>query len=121
MTMSVISPEIQALIHGFTARLTAAVEAQTSQRIQGIVSAALAGSDVTTRPSRRWPAEPSKSGASTNPSVNKMSYKVLAVRKLQGKYIGALRRLRPGARNRVKKVAREQGVAAAVRLAQSLT
>jgi hypothetical protein len=119
--MHSILPEVQTLIHGFTARLMAAVEAQTSQRIQGIVSAALAGSDVPTGPNLRGPAGPTKSGASINPSARKMSDKVLAVRKLQGKYIGALRRLRPGARNQVKKVAREQGVAAAVRLAQSLT
>jgi hypothetical protein len=119
--MSVILPELKTLIHGFTARLTAAVEAQTSRRIQGIVSAALAGSDMPTMPSRRGPAGPTKSGAAINPSARKMSDKVLAARKLQGKYIGALRRLRPGARNRVKKVAREEGVAAAVRLAQSLT
>jgi hypothetical protein len=50
-----------------------------------------------------------------------MNGEVLAVRKLQGKYLGALRRLRPAARAQVKKVAREQSVAAAVKLAQSLS
>lgn len=121
MTMLVISPEIQTLIQGFTARLVAAAEAQASQRIQVIVSAALGRSKAPAGPNLRGPSRPKKLRASTNPSVRKMNGEVLAVRKLQGKYLGALRRLRPAARAQVKKVAREQSVAAAVKLAQSLS
>jgi hypothetical protein len=49
-----------------------------------------------------------------------LSNKATAARKLQGRYIGALRSLRPAARARVKKMASKEGVAAAVKLALSL-
>jgi hypothetical protein len=53
-------------------------------------------------------------------SLRKSSGEASAGRKLQGQYLGVLRGLRPRARAQVQKVAREQGVAAAVKLAMSL-
>ena len=44
----------------------------------------------------------------------------MAARKLQGQYLGLLRGLGPGPRLRVKKVAREKGVAEALKFAASL-
>jgi hypothetical protein len=111
--MRVISSEIQALIGNFTSQLMDAVTAQTGRRIQGIVAAALAGTAA--------PAIIGKGiGVHSVSQKRQLSDKTTAARKLQGRYIGALRSLRPAARARVKKVAREQGVAAAVKLAQSL-
>jgi hypothetical protein len=114
-TMRVNSSEIQALIGNFTSQLMDAVTAQTGQRIQGIVAAALAGS-AAPAPVRKMQS----TGLHPVSQPRRLSGKATAVRKLQGKYIGALRSLRPAARARVKKVAREQGVAAAVRLALTL-
>jgi hypothetical protein len=92
-----------------------AVTAQTGQRIQGIVATALASS-----------AAPSTIGKVQSTGVHsvlqphRLSDKATAARKLQGRYIGALRSLRPAARARVKKMARKEGVAAAVKLALTL-
>jgi hypothetical protein len=49
-----------------------------------------------------------------------LSDKTTADRKLQGRYIGVLRTLRPAARVRVKKTASKESVAAAVMLASTL-
>jgi hypothetical protein len=114
-TMRVNSSEIQALISNFTAQLMDAVTAQTGRRIQGIVAAALAGS-----------AAPAPIGKVHSIGVHpvsqsrRLSDKATAARKLQGRYIGALRSLRPAARARVKKMASKEGVAAAVNLALTL-
>ena len=114
-TMRVNFPEIQDLIGNFTAQLMEAVTAQTGRRIQGIVAAALSGSGSAAhltigkvgvlRPASKAP---------------RLSDKATAARKLQGRYIGALRSLRPAARARVKKIASQEGVAAAVKLALTL-
>ena len=114
-TMRVNSSEIQTLIGNFTAQLMGAVTAQTTRRIQAIVAAALAGS-----------AAPATIGKAQSTGVHpvtqprRLSNKATAARKLQGRYIGALRSLRPAARARVKKMASKEGVAAAVKLALSL-
>ena len=50
----------------------------------------------------------------------KLSAKGLAARKLQGQYLGLLRGLGAGPRARVKKVAREKGVAEALKFAATL-
>jgi hypothetical protein len=46
--------------------------------------------------------------------------KVARTRRIQGQYLGALRRLRPADRARVKKVAAVEGVPAAVQFAAKL-
>lgn len=80
-------------------------------------------------PGRSVPVRPEPSPKSIRSSsgqvqapvpLRKSSGNASAGRKLQGQYLGALRGLRPRARALVQKVAREQGVAAAVRLAASL-
>ena len=118
-TMRVNSPEIQALITNFTVQLTDTVTAKTGRRIQGIVAAALGSGASSTIAS---PNQGRVQGAGVHPvsQPRRLSDKATASRKLQGRYIGALRRLRPAARARVKKMASKEGVAAAVKLALSL-
>jgi hypothetical protein len=50
----------------------------------------------------------------------KMSPRVRALRKLQGKYMGYVRRLKPAEKARVRSVREKQGMASAIRLAKSL-
>jgi hypothetical protein len=50
----------------------------------------------------------------------RMSPKVLALRRLQGRYMGYVRRLKPAEKSRVRSVREKQGMGAAIRLAQSL-
>ncbi len=50
----------------------------------------------------------------------RMSPRVRALRKLQGKYMGYARRLKPAEKNRVRSVREKQGMRAAIRLAKSL-
>jgi hypothetical protein len=49
-----------------------------------------------------------------------ISPKVRALRRLQGKYMGYVRRLKPAAKARVRAVREKQGMLAAIRLASSL-
>jgi hypothetical protein len=49
-----------------------------------------------------------------------ISPKVRALRKLQGKYMGFVRRLKPAEKARVRAVREKQGMQAAIRLASSL-
>jgi cytochrome c-type biogenesis protein CcmH/NrfG len=50
----------------------------------------------------------------------RMSPRVRALRRLQGKYMGYVRRLKPADKNRVRGVREKQGMNAAIRLAKSL-
>lgn len=49
-----------------------------------------------------------------------ISPKVRALRRLQGKYMGYVRRLKPAEKARVRAVREKEGMAAAIRLASSL-
>jgi hypothetical protein len=61
-----------------------------------------------------------KAAGGTKRAAARSTPKASRARKLQGVYLGALRSLSGEDRTRVKKVAQEQGVAAAVKLATSL-
>ena len=50
----------------------------------------------------------------------RMSPRVRALRRLQGKYMGYVRRLKPAEKARVRAVREKQGMAAAIRLASSM-
>ncbi len=50
----------------------------------------------------------------------RMSPRVRALRKLQGKYMGYVRRLKPADKDRVRSVREKRGMDAAIRLAKSL-
>jgi hypothetical protein len=117
--MSSISTEIESIVREFTARVVAAAKVQASERVLSAVSAALTGQAAAApAPS----AKPQKAAAVVAPVKRKLklSAKGLAARKLQGQYLGLLRGLGPGPRARVKKVAREQGVAEALKFAATL-
>jgi hypothetical protein len=66
-------------------------------------------------------ATAAKAGAKPGPRKIRMTPKAAKARKLQGQYLGALRSLKDDARDRVKKLAQEKGVAEALKLAQSLS
>jgi hypothetical protein len=106
------SPRIETLVREFTAALVDAVEAEAKKRIADAVSSTFGLSAPVAAPDARTTAAPAR--------PRKTDAAVGARRKLQGQYMGALRRLGPANRTRVQKVAREQGVAAAVKLASSL-
>jgi hypothetical protein len=115
--MSSISTEIESIVREFTARVVAAAKAQASERVLSAVATALTGQPASA------PAQTAKAAKSVAVPVKrklKLSAKGLAARKLQGQYLGLLRGLGPGPRARVKKVAREKGVAEALKFAASL-
>jgi hypothetical protein len=107
--MSKNSPELEALVQDFVTRLTAVIEADVAQRLQGVVASALGS------PSGRKArvAQPGR-----RPVV--VSRELAAARKLQGQYLGALRGLKPAEHARVKAMAHEKGLPAAIKLAHSL-
>lgn len=65
-----------------------------------------------------------RAGASGRTAVKRrrvaISPKVRALRRLQGKYMGYVRRLKPAEKARVREVREKQGMQAAIRLASSL-
>jgi len=102
---------------GIIARqIAAAVEASMAERIQATIAGAL-GSPVKRGPGRspKPAALPAKLTAAKNATP-----KVARARKLQGQYLGALKSLTGANRAKVKAVAKEKGVAAAVKMALSL-
>ncbi len=114
--MPSMSTEIESIVREFTARVVAAASAQANERVLSAVSAALKGhASVASAPAAR----PAKIAAPAKRKL-RLSAKGLAARKLQGQYLGLLRGLSAGPRARVKKVAREKGVAEALKFAASL-
>jgi hypothetical protein len=115
--MTIQPPDVEALIRDFAARIAAAAEAQADERVRAALAAAF---PELAQAAPAGPPKPAKATVVRGRRKLKLSAKTLAVRKLQGRYLGALRGLPPTARARVKKVAREKGVAAAVEFAGSL-
>ena len=107
--MSKNSPELEALVQDFVSRLVAVIEEDVAQRIQGVVASALGS--PTGRKARA--SQPGR-----RPVV--VSRELAAARKLQGQYLGALRGLKPTEHARVKAVAHEKGLPAAIKMAHSL-
>lgn len=117
--MTNIERDIEALVREFATKLVELTETDLRQQAFAAVSntmTAVASTRATTTAS-----------SSTNTRVAapakrtlKLSPKGLAARKLQGQYLGMLRGLTAGKRAQVKKVAHEQGVAAALKLGSTL-
>jgi hypothetical protein len=69
----------------------------------------------TGRSGRRGAKKPARTRAR-----RKLSPKVRALRRLQGRYMGLVRGLKPAQKSRVRTVREKQGMASAIRLAASL-
>jgi hypothetical protein len=117
------SPDIESIVRDFATRVEAVVRAQLTENISSAF-AVLAGNKTPT--AKPVVAESSKA-AKAAPAVAapgkrklKLTAKGTAARKVQGQYLGLLRGLRPGVRLRVQKVAREKGVAEAMKFASTL-
>jgi hypothetical protein len=112
------SGPLQKLVDEFVDSLNAIIMAQAREHARVVVANALgsdAGGGV-----RRGPGRPPGSGAKAGRPPARTTAKLSKARQLQGQYLGSLRRLKGAERARVKKVAREQGVAEAVKLAAKL-
>jgi hypothetical protein len=68
----------------------------------------------------RKPGRPARAARKPRVRRIKMSPRVHALRQLQGKYMGYVRRLKPAEKARVRSVREKQGIEAAIRLAKSL-
>jgi hypothetical protein len=66
------------------------------------------------------PTRPARAARKKRVRRIKMSPRVHALRQLQGKYMGYVRRLKPAEKARVRLVREKQGMQAAIRLARSL-
>jgi hypothetical protein len=117
--MSNISPEVEALVRNFVGSLTAAIEADVARRLQGVVASVLGTPAASAAVARRSVA---KSSAVASPvrRPKKVSPELAQARKLQGQYLGALRGLKPVDHARVKALAHEKGLPAAIKLAHSI-
>lgn len=111
--------QIEEIVRAFVEQVVVLVRRQAVERVQSAVASALAGSTVS---HKATPAARPAPVVETAPKTRKLnlSPKAIAVRKLQGQYMGILRGLPTSARERVRKVAHEQGVAAAIKFAATL-
>jgi hypothetical protein len=114
--MTSIEKEIDVLAREFAAKLVGLTETDMRQQAFAAVSDAMttvghAGKASTG--TTKQVARPAKRSLHLSP-------KGLAARKLQGHYLGMLRGFTAEKRARVKKVAQEQGVAAAIKLGKTL-
>jgi hypothetical protein len=115
---------ILALVQAFARQITAAVEASAVARVRAVLTGAFGA------PAKRGPGRPPKSAAPTartvagKPAARRKAPRATAAliraRKLQGQYLGALRALGAAAKAKVKAMAKEKGVAQAVKLALTL-
>lgn len=110
---------VTAIIETFSRQIAAAVEATGAALAQSTLAGAFGGSPKSGsgRPSRKVVTDLGVAGVAKD---KKSSPKVARVRKLQGQYMGALRSLKGAARAKVKQIAKDKGVAEAVRVARSL-
>jgi hypothetical protein len=107
---------VQKLVEDFVESLNAIVLSQAREHAQAAVANALGGDGsggLRRGPGRPPAGKPGRSPARTTAKLSK-------ARQLQGQYLGSLRRLKGADRARVKKVARDKGVAEAVKLAAKL-
>ena len=109
---------VRKLVEEFVENLNGIVMAQAREHAQAAVANALGGSAGSVM--RRGPGRPPGSGRKPGRPPARTTAKLSKARQLQGQYLGSLRRLRGADRARVKKVARDQGVAEAVKLAAKL-
>lgn len=104
---------MEALVRDFVGRLTAAIEANLTGRLQGALASALGTAAAPGRSVAQPAASPARRPVRVSPEL-------VRARKLQGQYLGALRGLKPADHARVKSVAHEKNLAAAIKLAKSL-
>ena len=110
---------ITILIENFAKQLVAITQAAAEERLRAAMGASFGA------PAKRGRGRPSRQAAAASPSaVGKrrmtVTPKVAQARKLQGRYLGALRSLNQANRAKVKATAKVKGVAAALKLALSL-
>ena len=111
-------PNLTAIIDTFVNQITAAVESAAAQRLQ----AAIAGAFGT--PQKGRPGRPAKQAVAPvvapKAAGRRVTPKVTRARKLQGQYLGALRALSAADKAKLRAVAKEKGVAAAVKMAAGM-
>ena len=116
--MSNISPEVEALVRNFAGRLIAAIEADVARRLNGVLASALGTPAASAAGLRRTVGKSSVARPVRRPK--RVSRELAQARKLQGQYLGALRGLKPADHARVKALAHEKGLPAAIKLAHSI-
>ncbi|MGD0836343.1 MAG: hypothetical protein ABSB49_06830 [Polyangia bacterium] len=112
---------ITAIIDTFVNQITAAVEAAAAKRLQTAIAGAF-GTSPKRGPGRRakQAVAPVAGEQAAAKRVRRVTPKVIRARKIQGQYLGALRALSAADKAKVQAVAKEKGVAAAVKMAKGL-
>ncbi len=108
----------EAVVREFVDRLVSLVEADVARRVQGAIASAFLAPKAA--PAAKPAPRAIKSQARPARRSITVTPKLLKARKLQAKYMVALRALKADDRARVKKLAGEKGAAAALKLALSL-
>jgi hypothetical protein len=113
--------ELDHLVREFVTNLSDAIEAEATKRVETAVRQALGGGASGGGIfGRRRGRPPGRARLGRPPSALRAKRPVSPARRLQGQYLGRLRALKGGDRARVKAMAKEKGVAEAVRLADSI-
>jgi len=116
--MPTSDPNITVIVETFAIQITAAVEAAMADRLQAAIAGAFGAPPEYRADRKATPAGTAKPAAAKKAA--KATPKVARARKLQGQYLGALKSLKGADRAKVKAIAKDKGVAAAVKLAAGM-
>jgi len=111
--------DINTLIEDFAQQIIEHTETSAAARVQAALSAVFS-SPAKRGPNRSKQATAAAAKSATGRRPMKITAKVARARKQQGQYLGALRGLGQADRAKVKSVAKEKGVPAALKLVASL-
>jgi hypothetical protein len=116
-----INTEIDTAVRDLVTRLVSLVEANVVRRSQVAIASVFAVATAASAPKPQYASAP-KPAATGNKARRTITVtpKLLRARKLQGRYMAALRALKVADRARVKKLAGEKGAAAGLKLALSI-
>lgn len=107
------SKAVRGLTTSFVEQIAAAVDADVQERVADALERMFNGSAGRSAGPRKAAAQPKRERRSLSPAATR-------ARKLQGKYLGALRSLKGRDRDKVKAIARTKGVAKAITVARAL-
>jgi hypothetical protein len=118
--MTNTTSDLETIVRDFVSRVQIAIAGEAANRVRSALTSAFGGTSPSSAP-RREAAKAARPTENT-PTRRKLQLSPagMAARKLQGQYMGLLRGLSPADRERVKKHAKENGVASALKFGKGL-
>jgi hypothetical protein len=118
--MTNTTSDLETLVRDFVSRVQIAIASEAADRVRSALASAFGGTSPSSAPRRETAKAAKPTEAAPARRKLQLSPAGMAARKLQGQYMGLLRGLSAADRERVKKHAKENGVAAALKFGKNL-